>query len=368
MASARLGGAAGASGYSTSVFPYPGRCNLVTGGLLILLIIVLWLFVLIPLLQRDNKPIRKTGEALEETRVVYEGGSTLAGGARRKPKIKAEDIHYTQEKPAEDYEVVASEEVQPDRFDQDPVDEVPEVYLDGDVVHELEAGAGQDETAAEAPSAAEEAEVGDTYEVDETHTTPEDLLYRTGAEPAADSDSDPASAVEPEGDTAEEEQEELSEEELEFAASRRGRGGWDPETDAANSADRYQRRQRTLMGLGGVTALGLILAVIFGGWVWAAPGAFALLLLIYLFALRAQVRQEEALRRRRIRQLRRARMGVQHRDDEALKIPRQLLRPGAVVVEMDDESPDFYHLETRSLSAEERGTAPDRGYEQRAAV
>ncbi|WPF66786.1 MULTISPECIES: gephyrin-like molybdotransferase receptor GlpR [unclassified Corynebacterium] len=345
-----------------------------TGGLLILLIIVLWLFVLIPLLQRDNKPIRKTGEALEETRVVYEGGSTITGGARRKPKIKAEDIHYSEEKPTEDYEVVASEEVQPERFDQDSVDEVPEVYLEGDVVHELEAGTDRsEESEEEEPSEAEDAEEGDTYEVDETHTTPEDLLYRTGtgvavAASASDSATTSVAVVSSEAEDEAEDQEELSEEELEFAASRRGRGGWDPETDAANSADRYQRRQRTLMGLGGITALALILAVIFGGWVWAAPGAFALLLIIYLLALRAQVRQEEALRRRRIRQLRRARMGVQHRDDEALKIPRQLLRPGAVVVEMDDESPDFYHLETRSLTAEERGTAPDRGYEQRAAV
>lgn len=238
-----------------------------TGGLLILLIIVLWLFVLIPLLQRNNKPIRKTGEALEETRVVYEGGSTITGGARRKPKIKAEDIHYTEEKPAEDYEVVASEEVQPERADRaEEHEEVPEVYLEGDVVHELEAGAEETEAAAEESPEVEDTEEGDTYEVDETHTTPEDLLYRTGAESADDAPSEETPEAE------EEPEEELSEEELEFAASRRGRGGWDPETDAANSADRYQRRQRTLMGLGGVTALALILAVIFGGWVWAAPG------------------------------------------------------------------------------------------------
>jgi len=61
-------------------------------------------------------------------------------------------------------------------------------------------------------------------------------------------------------------------------------------------------------------------------------------------ALRAQVRQEQALLRRRVKHLRRARLGVHNTDDEALKIPRNLRRPGAVVVEIDDESPDFEHL------------------------
>lgn len=339
-----------------------------TGGLLILLIIVLWLFVLIPLLQRDNKPIRKTGEALEETRVVYEGGTTPTGTMRRKPRIKAEDIHYTEEKPAEDYEVVAPEEVAVSERATPEEEDVPEVYLEGDVVHELEAAEGSESAEADGSEEPQEEAVaseeqGDTYEVDETHTTPEDLLYAP-AKPEAE--GEPGERAEaPDEDEAEEE---LSEEELEFAASRRGRGGWDPETDAANSADRYQRRQRTLMGLGGITALALVLAVIFGGWVWAAPGACALLLLIYLLALRSQVRQEEALRRRRIRQLRRARMGVRHRDDEALHIPRQLLRPGAVVVEMDDESPDFYHLETRAAAARERVADARGAYERRAAV
>ena len=37
-------------------------------------------------------------------------------------------------------------------------------------------------------------------------------------------------------------------------------------------------------------------------------------------------------------------MGVRNAEDEELKIPRNLRRPGAVVVEIDDESPDFVHL------------------------
>lgn len=56
------------------------------------------------------------------------------------------------------------------------------------------------------------------------------------------------------------------------------------------------------------------------------------------------MRQEQALLQRRVYHLRRARLGVRNAEDEALAIPRNLRRPGAVVLEIDDDSPDFDHL------------------------
>ena len=137
---------------------------------------------------------------------------------------------------------------------------------------------------------------------------------------------------------------ELSEEELEFAQSRVGRGGWDPQADAENKATRYQRRQRTLMGLAIVVVLTVALGIIFGGWLWWAAAIAGGLTIAYLVALRTQVRQEQQLRARRISQLRRARLGVRSAQDEELAIPRYLRRPGAVIVEIDDSSPDWDHL------------------------
>src|SRR5699024_3889711 len=101
---------------------------------------------------------------------------------------------------------------------------------------------------------------------------------------------------------------ELSEEELEFAQSRVGRGGWDPQADAENKATRYQRRQRTLMGLAIVVVLTVALGIIFGGWLWWTAAIAGGLTIAYLVALRTQVRQEQQLRARRISQLRRARL------------------------------------------------------------
>lgn len=146
---------------------------------------------------------------------------------------------------------------------------------------------------------------------------------------------------------------ELSEEELEFAQSRVGRGGWDPQADAENKATRYQRRQRTLMGLAIVVVLTVALGIIFGGWLWWTAAIAGGLTIAYLVALRTQVRQEQQLRARRISQLRRARLGVRSAQDEELAIPRYLRRPGAVIVEIDDSSPDWDHLPEMHEEVEE---------------
>src|SRR5699024_417880 len=121
-----------------------------------------------------------------------------------------------------------------------------------------------------APAAYELAD--DAYELDETYVSPVDLMYPGAVDPALAEESEEVSAAddvegsdsdvaEPSTEVAEYDEEfepaaidadsdtELSDEELEFAQSRVGRGGWDPEADAANKATRYQRRQRTLLGL-----------------------------------------------------------------------------------------------------------------------
>ena len=136
----------------------------------------------------------------------------------------------------------------------------------------------------------------------------------------------------------------LSEDEVEFAQRRLGRGGWDPVAEKEKSATRYQRRQRTLLGLAVAVVLTVALGIVVGGWTWWLAAVAGVLTVTYLIALRSQVRQEQALMRRRVRHLRRARLGVRNAEDEELKIPRNLRRPGAVVVEIDDESPDFVHL------------------------
>ena len=68
--------------------------------------------------------------------------------------------------------------------------------------------------------------------------------------------------------------------------------------------------------------------------------------LLYLGYLRRQTRIEERVRRRRVQRAARSRLGVENTEDRDLDLlPPRLRRPGAVVLEIDDEDPIFEHLE-----------------------
>src|SRR5699024_9444196 len=94
-----------------------------------------------------------------------------------------------------------------------------------------------------------------------------------------------------------------------------------------------------------------------GGSRWCSPATAEGLTIASAVARSAQERQEQQLRARRIAQLRRARLGVRSAQDEELAIPRSLRRPGAVIVEIDDNSPDWDHLPEMY---EEADDAPER--------
>ncbi|MGP6175019.1 divisome protein SepX/GlpR [Corynebacterium sp. A21] len=374
------------------------------GGLAIVLIIVVWLFVLAPLLLRGQKPIRKAGEAFDETRVIHEGGSRELS-SRRRPRVTSADIRPRRERDDEDYELVDADDVLIDdrensgaagglggvfasasakfhrnRTDgesiEDAAAEYPEPVVEGAVVHELEAGSATEvtlkletETAGSAEHFVDDsywAEDEEHYELSEAYTSPADFLDpraaldgpREGVEKQLTEDGAPEFEDDLAATPATELRDsELSQEELEFAQRRRGRGSWDPEADEHHSLNRYQRRQRTLIGLGVAVVLTLVVAIVLGGWAYALPAIAVAATGFYLVALRSQVREEQALRRRRIRQLRRARLGVVHPGEAASQLPRQLRRPGALVLERDDESPDFEYLETRYLA--EPAAAPE---------
>ena len=418
----------------------------------IIAIIVVWLFVLAPwLLGRNNRPMSHTGEAFEDTRVLFEGDSGKVAG-RRRPRLRAEDVHRRDDEAEADYEVVEPADAADSKSDAETTksssrsvtiagaarraksqpfgsgsraftgasastagEESKEQAetIDGELVEEAvaeedesavkpqaaavpasqQADADKEANTAEADDvddvllededdaadesaedkasdvAAAEAEVfsapavssvaNDAYAYDETYTSPVDLMYPGAVDKAEVSKNDSVdSAGADEADEAEGSEElaaateadeadmdtDLSEDEVEFAQRRLGRGGWDPVAEKEKSATRYQRRQRTLLGLAVAVVLTVALGIVVGGWTWWLAAVAGVLTVAYLIALRSQVRQEQALMRRRVRHLRRARLGVRNAEDEELKIPRNLRRPGAVVVEIDDESPDFVHL------------------------
>lgn len=298
-----------------------------SGFLVIGLIVVVWLVVLAPLVLRTQKPISKAGEAFDDTRVILEGGSNVP--ARRRPRLTqdtaSEEVDTAEDD--EDYEIVDSPSIFKHRKEEpeeveEPVEEVIEM-LDEEWDDDL----------------------------DDAYTSPLDHMHPAARARALEEYQSEEKLEEDLQDT--DVSAELTQEDVEFAERRRGRGYYDPQADRVFAQSQYARRQRTLLGLSAVVVISVILDFVVGGWLWALPVVSLAMTALYLTALRSQVRAENELRARRIRRLRRSRMGVRHSED----LPSRLRRPGAVVLELDDESPDFENLPTL-LQVEEEYPAP----------
>lgn len=380
-------------------------------SLMIIAILVVWIIVLAPLMIGNNKPIRRSGEGYEETRVLHEGG-TAPMTERRRPKLTAADIHRHSEE--DDYEVVEATDAEEDvLIDDAPAlrsifrrpagdDAAQPAHVEGEVVEhdaddEREAEAehdpataggstkvaasetggstsvkvlaaeGAQDRAAEDGGADEQAESAETdadrYELDESFTAPEDYGYADAqtAEPEqeeANGDDNAPDEQEATADAAEQvDSGDVSEEDIAFAASRRGRGGYDPERERNTAATRFQRRQRTLLGLTIACVITFVIAFVAGGWTWVLPAVAVGLTAWFMIALRKVVLKERALKERRLRQLRRARMGVATAEAH----PRDRhQRAGSVVLDLDDESPDFDTLPSARFASTHNDT--DDGY------
>ena len=380
-------------------------------SLMIISILVIWIIVLAPLMIGNNKPIRRSGEGYEETRVLHEGG-TAPMTERRRPKLTAADIHRHSEE--DDYEVVEATDAEEDvLIDDAPAlrslfrrpagdDAAQPAHVEGEVVeHDADdervaeaehapataggstkvaasetggstsvkvlAAEGAQDHAAEDGGADEQAESAETdadrYELDESFTAPEDYGYADAqtAEPEqeeANGDDNAPDEQEAAADAAEQvDSGDVSEEDIAFAASRRGRGGYDPERERNTAATRFQRRQRTLLGLTIACVITFVIAFVAGGWTWVLPAVAVGLTAWFMIALRKVVLKERALKERRLRQLRRARMGVATAEAH----PRDRhQRAGSVVLDLDDESPDFDTLPSARFASKHNDT--DHGY------
>ena len=83
-----------------------------------------------------------------------------------------------------------------------------------------------------------------------------------------------------------------------------------------------------------------------------SSAAMSAVTVLYLGYLRRQTRIEERVRRRRMQRMARSQLGVENTyDREYDVVPSRLRRPGAVVLEIDDEDPIFEHLDYAPYAA-----------------
>lgn len=126
-------------------------------------------------------------------------------------------------------------------------------------------------------------------------------------------------------------------------------------TAAAVSARKYRFRKRVLMGMAALLMLTAVLSFTVSPTLWWACGAVAGVTVLYLGYLRRQTRIEEQVRRRRQQRMARSRPvfeepAARRPEADFTEFPTRLQRPGAVVLEIDDEDPVFEHLDEVAYS------------------
>ena len=331
-------------------------------SLLWISLVVLWLFVLVPMLISKRDAVRRTSDVALATRVLNSGTAVRlrrrgpAAGHRSDPDWRPseddldDDIDDDVDADLED----ARGDIRADDGARAPQRSVVKVaaaatqdepdYLDVDVVEDSEAlPAGRATPVAQPVMAAESDQLAfdDSRDTDEVSEDAEVQAAR--AEDAADGEDDEYEYVDDSSGL-----EAPSDSDLHIAdsisAARRRRH--ESSTAEAVTARKYRFRARTLSVMGVLLLASAVAAFTWSSTMWWTFGAVATVTLLYLAYLRRQTRIEEQLRRRRAQRIARSRLGVENTADPEFDVtPARLRRPGAAVLEIDDEDPEFEHLE-----------------------
>jgi uncharacterized membrane protein len=324
-------------------------------SLLWISLVVLWLFVLVPMLISKRDAVRRTSDVALATRVLNSSRSARllrrgrpAAGHRSDPDWKPSDTDLDDDNLDDAEPESAERAVVVAEVDVEDIDAEPD-YLDVDVVEDsgaLPVGA----------SASEEVEEPDPQDVEARDETDELALEFEGEAHESDAEYEPepeeiddgyeyvadSSGLEAPSDTELQLADSLS-------AARRCR--YESKTSAAVSARKYKFRKRMLTFLAVAVVASAAAAYTVAPAAWWACGAIGAVTLLYLVYLRRQTRIEERVRRRRAQRIARSRLGVENTDDREFDlVPSRLRRPGSVVLEIDDEDPIFEHLDYAPFS------------------
>ena len=343
-------------------------------SLLWISLVVLWLFVLVPMLISKRDAVRRTSDVALSTRVLNSAhgirlrrGTKPAAGHRSDPNWQPSEEQYTH--PADDLDdddaddgaptrptvvtvaaavaVTEAELMHPDVSDDhieiadgetaplatggtESTDAMLAVVVDrvGAVVQAAATEAVKEAVKeAEAPTA--DLEVGTDHSDDvapESEINDEADLYESVDDTSglAPVEEPPTTAIP--------------------TVSRQRR--YHSETAAAVSARKFRFRRRAVTTMVLSLAITAALAYSVMPALWWLFGGLAGVTMFYLGYLRRQTRIEDRLRRRRMQRMARSRYGVENTQDSEFNVtPSRLRRPGSVVLEIDDEDPIFEHLD-----------------------
>jgi hypothetical protein len=307
-------------------------------SLLWISLVVLWLFVLVPMLVSKRDAVRRTSDVALATRVLNSSTAARlikrgkpAAGHRSDPDWRPDEDEYDDDH-LDDVEADEDEDAPPSRVmatvaDPLSTEETGADYLDVDVIDPDSAAlpvgrADVDEELADDT----DTEVDLAVEYHDEHALDDEDQY----EYIDDTSGIPVGEESPTGRSQ--------------AFGRRHR--YDADKAAAVTARKYAARKRVLMLMALTLALSALTAFLATPSAWWFFGAAATVTVLYLGYLRKQTRIEERVRRRRMQRMARSQLGVENTyDREYDVVPSRLRRPGAVVLEIDDEDPVFEHLD-----------------------
>jgi len=325
-------------------------------SLLWISLVVLWLFVLVPMLISKRDAVRRTSDVALATRVLNDSRARLlkrkspAAGHASDPdwRPSAEDLDDDlEDDPKDDVEAPARRTVVRVAAVEVAQDDDPG-YLDVDVI---------DENAAALPVGTSARAETEELTLDFGDAADEEPVAEPVAKEAEEPPAEREPELGPESEGTEDEYEYVadssgleapSDNELEMAdslsAARKRR--YESKTGAAVSARKYRFRKRMLTVMSVLVIAAVVTAYTLTPVMWWASAVISAVTLFYLGYLRRQTRIEERLRRRRAQRMARSRLGVENTDDREFDVvPSRLRRPGAAVLEIDDEDPIFEHLD-----------------------
>jgi hypothetical protein len=304
-------------------------------SLLWISLVVLWLFVLVPMLVSKRDAVRRTSDVALATRVLNSAtaGRLLkrggpAAGHRSDPDWQPEEDEYDDD--LDDADDDETEDAQPSRVVTVAAASVEETDPDSAALP-LSATAETDD------------EIADDTDTD----TEVDLEVEYDDEGEAfDDDADQYEYIDDTSGIP------VAEEPLRTSPAFDRRHRYDPDKAAALVARKYAARKRVLMGLALTLVVSAATAFLLTSTAWWFFGVVSVWTVLYLGYLRRQTRIEERVRRRRMQRMARSQLGVENTyDREYDVVPSRLRRPGAVVLEIDDEDPIFEHLDYAPYAA-----------------
>ncbi len=323
-------------------------------SLLWISLVVLWLFVLVPMLISKRDAVRRTSDVALATRVLNDSRARLlrrkapAAGHASDPDWRPSDEDLDEDLDDDAEEAPARRSVVRVAAVDIEQDEDPG-YLDVDVIEEA---SGALPVGASARAGTEAKSQTDELALDFGDSADEEPAAEEAEEP-----EEPQQESESELDGSDDEYEYVadssgleapSDTELQLAdslsAARKRR--YESKTGAAVSARKYKFRKRMLTVMAVLVVAAVATAYTLTPVMWWVSAGVSAMTLFYLGYLRRQTRIEERLRRRRAQRMARSRLGVENTDDREFDVvPSRLRRPGSVVLEIDDEDPIFEHLD-----------------------